>query len=68
MAESTGIVQLTGEAQGNLMNKYLKEGFKKVCWALPVVSKRPGGQSEIQEVLSDHHTTLRVTEDWNKFP
>lgn len=37
MAKSTGTVQLTGEkAQGNLMGgyKYLKEGLKKVCWAL----------------------------------
>lgn len=38
MAESTGTVQLAGEmARGNLVGgyKYLKEGLKKVHWAVP---------------------------------
>lgn len=36
MAESPRTAQLTGEAQGNLLNgyKYLKEGWKKGSWAL----------------------------------
>lgn len=39
-----------------------------MSWALSSVVQEAGRTNEIQEFLSDNHTTVRGTRDWNKLP